>query len=78
MQYAKSKNYQQKVEFSPYWPFFQMKKSKLEVNFTGFEDSSKLEFQIYMFHKNTESPIFKNYLTFYFISDLLFWVFRNK
>jgi len=55
-----------------------MKKSKTEVNFIGFEDSSKLEFQTYMFHKNTEPLIFEKCLTFCFIFDLLFWVFRNK
>lgn len=48
-----------------------MRKSKIEVNFTVFEDSSKLAFQIYMFHKNKEPLIFKKYLTFCFISDLL-------
>lgn len=67
MQYAERKNYVQKVKFSPFWLFLQVKKSETMMNFTGFEESSKLEFQIYSIHKYIEPMLLKKKSAFLFL-----------
>lgn len=59
MEYVTRKNYLQKkistkIRIQPFLTISSSEKSEAVINFSDFEDSSKLEFQIYSIHKNIE------------------------